>query len=57
MTGECGASVRTCNPRRGGFGKTPGRYYDRPATVSLDWDRRVPVTPALSPHPRKSAWS
>src|SRR6185312_17382874 len=27
-------------PLPGGFGKTPGRHYDRPAIGSLDWDRR-----------------
>ena len=34
-------------PLPGGFGKTPGRHYDRSATLSLDWDRRGRVTPAL----------
>jgi hypothetical protein len=30
----------------GGFGQTSGRHYDRPAAMSLDWDRRGRVTPA-----------
>src|ERR1700733_4199900 len=33
----------------GGSGKTPGRHDDRSATLSLDWDRWVRVTPALEP--------
>ena len=33
-------------PPPGGSGKTPGRHHDRSARSSLDWDRRMQVTPA-----------
>ncbi len=38
----------------GGFGKTSGRHYDRPAAMPLDWDRRGRVTPISWPRPRKN---
>ena len=38
----------------GGFGQTSGRHDDRPAAMSLDWDRRRRVTPVSRPRPRKN---
>jgi hypothetical protein len=32
----------------GGSGVTPGRHYDRSATLSLDWDRERRVTPVAN---------
>ena len=52
MTPEAGASAVPAGKASsaslpGGFGKTPGRHYDRSATMSLDWDRRMRITPAF----------
>jgi len=44
-------------PLPGGFGKTPGRHYDRPAIGSLDWDRRRRSNGRRSHVPGSADWS
>ena len=63
--GDPGCPGRVRFPRAGGRhlrsraanGKTPGRHYDRSATLSLDWDRGRRITPADNYVPGSAFWS
>ncbi len=59
--GDPGCPERVRFPRAGARhlcsraanGKTPGRHYDRSATLSLDWDRSPSGNARRRPRPRK----
>jgi len=59
--GDPGCPERVRFPRAGARhlrsraanGKTPGRHYDRSATLSLDWDRSPSANAWRRPRPRK----